>query len=77
MSTNATSFASYTTSVALFLKGLCVSAAQAFVSMPTEGKIGALLGIGTFAVNWYYRRREDRRREAEAIALQGHGASHE
>lgn len=57
MSTNATSFASYATSVALFLKGLCVSAAQAFAGMPTEGKIGALLGLGTFLVNSYFQYR--------------------
>jgi hypothetical protein len=60
---NATSAASYTTSTVLFIKGLFVSAGNAFASMPTEGKIGAVLGIGTFFINWYYRRRADRRAE--------------
>lgn len=57
MSTQATSIASYATSAVLFVKGLFVSAAHAFASMPTEGKIGALLGIGTFLINWYYKRK--------------------
>lgn len=60
---NAPSAASYATSIVLFLKGLCTSAGDAFASMPTEGKIGALLGLGTFLINWYYRRRADRRAE--------------
>jgi len=57
MSTQATSALSYLTSAILFVKGLFVSAADAFASMPTEGKIGALLGIGTFLINWYYKRK--------------------
>lgn len=57
MSTQATSIASYATSAVLFVKGLFVSAAHAFVIMPTEGKIGAMLGVGTFAINWYYKRK--------------------
>jgi hypothetical protein len=60
---NAPSAASYATSAVLFVKGLCVSAGDAFASMPTEGKIGAVLGISTFFINWYYRRRADRRAE--------------
>lgn len=63
MSTQATSAASYATSIVLFIKGLFVSAGNAFASMPTEGKIGAVLGLGTFLINWYYRRRADRRAE--------------
>jgi len=66
---NATSAASYATSIALFLKGLAVSAADAFACMPTEGKIGAALGLGTFLVNAYYRHRADRR--AERLARPG------
>ena len=27
--------------------------------------VGVVLGVGGFAVNWYYRAKEDRRREAE------------
>jgi hypothetical protein len=57
MSTQATSALSYLTSAILFVKGLFVSAADAFASMPTEGKIGALLGVGTFLINWYYKRK--------------------
>jgi hypothetical protein len=57
MSSHGTSIASYATSALLFIKGLCVSAASAFASMPTEGKIGALLGVGTFLINWYYKRK--------------------
>ncbi len=57
MSTSATSAVSYITSAGLFVKGLFVSAAHAFVSMPTEGKIGALLGVGTFLINWYYQQK--------------------
>jgi hypothetical protein len=65
---NVPSLASYATSTALVLKGVMVSAADAFVCMPTEGKIGAVLGLGTFLVNWYYRRRADRRAERLARA---------
>jgi len=57
MSTQATSIASYITSAGLFVKGLFVSAAHAFAMMPTEAKLGALLGIGTFLINWYYQRK--------------------
>jgi hypothetical protein len=27
--------------------------------------VGVVLGVGGFVVNWYYRAKEDRRREAE------------
>ena len=68
---NVTSAASYATSIALFMKGLATSAADAFACMPTEGKIGAALGLGTFLVNWYYRHRSDRRAERLAQAREG------
>ncbi|WP_018606787.1 phage holin [Uliginosibacterium gangwonense] len=66
MTTSNTTLASYGTSVFLTLKGLYQSASDAWAGMPLESKIGVALGVGTFAINWYYKRRRDQR---EVVAL--------
>lgn len=58
------SLASYGASLLLTLKGCYVSACEAWAVMPLESKIGVTLGLGTFVINWYYKRRRDRREEA-------------
>lgn len=58
------SIASYAMSAWLTVKGVCTSATEAWAGMPLESKIGIALGFGTFALNWYYKRRRDRREEA-------------
>lgn len=68
MTTSNTTLASYGTSVFLTLKGLLQSASEAWAGMPLESRIGVALGVGTFAINWYYNRRRDRREE-ESLAL--------
>lgn len=74
---NGPSIASYAASVTLFCKGLAESAANAWATMPMESKIGVALGVGTFCINWYYRRREDRRRERLAQAQLTRGTDDE
>jgi hypothetical protein len=60
---NGTSTASYIASATLFLKGLVESGTNAWYGMAPESKIGVVLGIGTFVINWYYQRKRDRRAE--------------
>lgn len=64
MTTSNTTLASYGMSAYLSLKGLAQSTSDAWAGMPLEGKIGVALGLGTFAINWYYKRRRDQREEA-------------
>jgi hypothetical protein len=61
MTNGTASAASYLTSAVLFVRGLCESASNAWHAMAPESKIGVLLGIGTFSINWYYQRRRDQR----------------
>lgn len=63
-----TSSASYMTSVGLVIKGFCESITDQVSALPLESKIGIVLAIGTFAINWYYRSRQDKREEAIAKA---------
>jgi hypothetical protein len=65
---NSTSLASYATSATLAVKGVMESAANAWSGIPIESKIGILLGVGTFIVNWYYERRRTRAAERASAA---------
>lgn len=71
MSTSNTTIVSYFTSATLFLNGLVASFVDEFASTPLEGKIGMALGLGTFLINWYYKRREDRRSERASFRQRG------
>jgi hypothetical protein len=61
--TTGTSAASYLTSATLFVKGVMDSAANAWHGISLESKVGIILGIGTFTINWYYQRKRDKRAE--------------
>jgi hypothetical protein len=63
MANGTSSTASYLTSALLFVQGLCESASHAWHAMAPESKVGVLLGVGTFSINWYYQRRRDQRAE--------------
>lgn len=63
-----TSSASYITSGILVVKGFFESLTDQVAALPLESKIGIVLGVGTFLINWYYRRRQDKRETALAKA---------
>ena len=48
---------SYTSSGSLLIFGMTASDFASLTAI-AAGFIGIILGIGTFAVNWYYRRKE-------------------
>ncbi|MEN3113071.1 glycoside hydrolase family protein [Uliginosibacterium paludis] len=70
MSTENTTLASYATSISLFIKGLFTSIGEEIAALSFESKIGLMLGIGTFLINWYYQRRRDTREERRLGASQ-------
>ncbi len=75
MSAENTSIASYATSITLFVKGIFTSLAEQISALSFESKIGLLLGIGTFLINWYYQRRRDTREELRLGGRQSGQAS--
>jgi len=73
MNTSPFSLASYATSALLTLKGWYEHLTTAVSAMPLESKIGVMLGIGTFVVNYYWQRR--RTRAIEILTEKGDLAS--
>lgn len=59
------SAASYITSIGLFVVDKLTRIQDSWNAVGLEGKVGILLAIFTAYVNYYYKRREDRRREKE------------
>lgn len=71
MSTSNTSIASYAASAFLTVKGLIASTIDQLAALSIEAKIGVLLGIGTFLINWHYQRRRDQREEGALTRQRG------
>jgi hypothetical protein len=54
--------ASYLTAIIAFFTGLTIDEWSAVVGI-IVAILGAILGIGTFLINWYYRHKDHKRKE--------------